>query len=202
PATTDRAGQAVFTNVSIAGTVGPRTLRFGAAGLDSVTSATVNVTAGAATQIAMNGGDGQQATTGTAVATPPSVIVRDASNNPVQGVSVTFAPASGGGSITGAEQTTNASGIATVGSWTLGTTAGTNTLTAAAAGLTGSPVTFTATGTAGPAASLAKFSGDNQVGPVGTTLATPHTVPGTDSHGNPVNNVTVTRAPASGARPV
>src|SRR5205085_2248730 len=119
-ATTDTAGQAVFTNVSIAGTVGPRTLRFGAAGLDSVTSATVNVTAGAATQIAMNGGDGQQATTGTAVATPPSVIVRDASNNPVQGVSVTFAPASGGGSGPGAEQATNSSGIATVGTWTLG----------------------------------------------------------------------------------
>src|SRR3989449_4932087 len=145
-----------------------------------------------------NAGDGQSATTGTAVASPPSVIVRDASNNPVQGVGVTFAPASGGGSITGAEQTTNASGIATVGSWTLGTTAGTNTLTATAAGLAGSPVTFTATGTAGPAASLAKFSGDNQGGQVGTTLATPHTVLVTHAHGNPVNNVTITWAAPSG----
>src|SRR5207302_6597633 len=116
----------------------------------SVTSASVNVTAGVATQIGLNGGDGQQASTGTAVLTPPSVIVRDASNNAVQGVSVSFAPASGGGSVTGADQTTNAAGIATVGSWTLGTTAGSNTLTATAAGLTGSPVTFSATGTAGP----------------------------------------------------
>ncbi|HXL07743.1 MAG TPA: Ig-like domain-containing protein, partial [Gemmatimonadales bacterium] len=197
-ATTGANGQAVFINLSIAGTLGPRTLRFGASGLDSVTSATVSVTAGTATQIAINAGDGQSATTGTAVASPPSVIVRDASNNPVQGVGVTFAPASGGGSITGAEQTTNANGIATVGSWTLGTTAGTNTLTAAATGLAGSPVTFTATGTAGPAASLAKFSGDNQVGQVGTTLATPHTVLVTDAHGNPVNNVTITWAAASG----
>jgi len=41
---------------------------------------------------------------------------------------------------------TDASGIATVGSWTLGTTAGTNTLAATAGGLTGSPLTFTATG--------------------------------------------------------
>src|SRR5438105_10450690 len=103
---------------------------------------------------------------GTAVATPPSVIVRDATNNPVQGVGVTFAPASGGGSVTGAEQTTNSSGIATVGSWTLGTTAGANTLTASAAGLTGSPVTFTATGTAGAAATLAKFAADHQAGQV------------------------------------
>src|SRR5207302_5481181 len=61
-ATTDTAGQAVFTNVSIAGTVGPRTLRFGAAGLDSVTSATVNVTAGAATRISPTEGHGQEAT--------------------------------------------------------------------------------------------------------------------------------------------
>jgi hypothetical protein len=70
-------------------------------------------------------------------------------------VSVTFAVASGGGSITGGSTTTNASGIATVGSWTLGTTAGPNTLTATATGLSGSPVTFTATGTAGAAAKLA-----------------------------------------------
>src|SRR5207249_6839189 len=53
-ATTGANGQAVFTTLSIAGTVGPRTLRFGASGLDSVTSTTVSVTAGTATQIAIN----------------------------------------------------------------------------------------------------------------------------------------------------
>jgi len=52
------------------------------------------------------------------------VIVRDANANPVSGVSVTFAVASGSGSITGGSQTTNSSGIATVGSWTLGTGGG------------------------------------------------------------------------------
>ena len=41
------------------------------------------------------------------------------------GVSVTFAVATGGGSVTGGSATTDATGIATVGSWTLGTTAGT-----------------------------------------------------------------------------
>ena len=39
-------------------------------------------TAGAATQMAVNAGDGQSATVGTAVTTPPSVIVRDASGEP------------------------------------------------------------------------------------------------------------------------
>jgi hypothetical protein len=57
---------------------------------------------------------------------------------------VTFAVASGGGSITGANATTNASGVATVGSWTLGATARANTLTATVDGRIGSPVTFTA----------------------------------------------------------
>ena len=71
--------------------------------------------------MALNAGNGQTATVGTAVATTPSVLVTDPNNNPVSGVCVTFAVASGGGSVTGASATTNAAGIATVGSWTLGT---------------------------------------------------------------------------------
>jgi alpha-tubulin suppressor-like RCC1 family protein len=102
----------------------------------------------AAANIAMNGGHDQSAAPGASVALPPSVKVTDASTNPVADVQVAFAVASGGGSITGATQRTNASGIATVGSWTLGSTPGPNTLTATAVGLTGSPVTFTATATA------------------------------------------------------
>ena len=96
-------------------------------------------------QMAINAGNSQTAAVGTAVATAPSVIVRDPLNNPVSGVTVTFAVASGGGSITGGSATTNASGIATVGSWTLGMTPS-NTLTATSTGLSGSPVTFTAAG--------------------------------------------------------
>ncbi|HZL63937.1 MAG TPA: hypothetical protein VFD50_03190 [Thermoleophilia bacterium] len=102
-----------------------------------------------ATQIALNAGDGQSASAGTAVSTAPSVIVRDAASRAVAGAKVTFAVATGGGSVTDASTMTDASGIAKVGSWKLGTTAGANTLTATSAGLTGSPVTFTATGNAG-----------------------------------------------------
>ena len=102
-----------------------------------------------ATQMAPNAGDGQSASLGAAVSTAPSVIVKDAKNDPIAGVTVAFAVATGGGSVTGASAVTNASGIATVGSWKLGVAAGVNTLTATSAGLTGSPVTFTATGTPG-----------------------------------------------------
>jgi hypothetical protein len=63
---------------------------------------------------------------------------------------VTFTVATGGGSVTGATVNTNANGVAQVGSWILGGSAGTNTLTAtvAGAGIAGNPVPFTATGAA------------------------------------------------------
>jgi len=100
---------------------------------------------GVPTAITKVAGDAQSAPAGTAVAIAPQVKVTDAFSNPVPGVAVAFAVASGGGSITGANATTDASGLASVGSWTLGAAAGPNTLTATVTGLT--PVTFTATGT-------------------------------------------------------
>ena len=82
-----------------------------------------------------------------------------------------------------ASATTNASGIATVGSWRLGTTAGANTLTATCAGLSGSPVTFTATGVAGPAAKyIVTASNYNPVHGTAVTL----TAQLTDQYNNPV----------------
>src|SRR3989475_8756742 len=102
--------------------------------------------------MAANSPTTQSTLAGSAVSSPPAVIVHDGSGNPVSGVTVTFVSAAGSGSVTGGTQTTNGSGIATVGSWTLSTTAGSNTLTATSSGLTGSPVTFTAEGTAGAAA--------------------------------------------------
>src|SRR5207248_7681681 len=98
----------------------------------------------------------------------------------------------------GGSQTTNGSGIATVGSWTLSATAGSNTLTATSGSLSGSPVTFTAAGTAGPSATMARSSGDNLTGQVATRLQTPHVVLVSDANGNPVAGVTVAWAAGSG----
>ena len=119
-------------------------------GLPAVTFQGTGV-AGPAASVARQAGDGQSAAAGTAVATPPAVLVTDALGNPKTGVSVTFAVGSGGGSVGGGSQTTSAGGIAQVGSWTLGSAAGTNTLTAtvAGSGITGNPITFTATATSG-----------------------------------------------------
>src|SRR5207302_1912418 len=140
----------------------------------------------------------QSATAGTAVSTPPSVILKDANGNPVTGVAVTFAVAPGNGTITGGRQTTNGSGIATVGSWTLRATAGDNTLTATSGSLSGSPVTFAETGTAGAAATIARNAGGTSA-TAWTAVSPPPSVIVKDANGNPVANVAVTFTPAAGS---
>ena len=73
----------------------------------------------------------------------PVVVVKDAGGSPVGGASVTFAVASGGGTLSATSRTTNAQGRAGV-AWTLGST-GIQTVTATSGSLT--PVTFSATST-------------------------------------------------------
>ncbi len=153
------------------------------------TSPSFTVVAGAPTSITKNAGDAQSGTAGAAVNTAPSVLIRDAHGNPVSGVTVTFTPTSGG-SVTGATPTTNSSGIATVGSWTLGNTVGSNVLSASVVGL--SAATFNATGVAGAVAHVTVHSGNNQTAQVGTAVATAPQVLVTDAHSNPVPNATVT----------
>ena len=151
-----------------------------------------------ASQIAASSGDGQFQPAGSTLPTNPTVLVTDLTSAPVAGVPVTFAVASGGGSISGAAiQMTNASGLASVGNWTIGAAPGPNNLTATAAGLTGSPVTFLATGT-GPAATIAVFSGNNQTAPVNFKTAAVPCVVVKDSGGTPVAGVAVTFAVTSG----
>ena len=74
-------------------------------------------------------------------------MITDAAGRPVAGTAVTFAVASGGGSVSPTTPVpSDASGVAATTSWTLGPAVGPNTITATAPGLAGSPVTFTATG--------------------------------------------------------
>src|SRR5207244_4634986 len=134
--TTGYNGTATLTGLTLTGSAGSYTLSFGATGLTPATAG-ITLSAGTAAVIGANSPTTQSAPAGSAVGSPPSVIVHDGSGNPVQGVTVTFAPAAGSGSVSGGTQTTNESGIATVGSWTLSTTAGTKTTTAATNGLTG-----------------------------------------------------------------
>lgn len=141
--TTDASGIATVGAWTLGPAIGENVLSAVTAALPPVTF-TATSSAGAAASVTKNGGDNQTATAGTAVATPPSVLVKDANGNVKSGVTVTFTVLSGGGTVTGGTATTNAAGIAAVGSWTLGSTPGPNSLSATVAGLT--PVTFNATG--------------------------------------------------------
>jgi subtilisin family serine protease len=163
-------------------------------------SAPFTVTHGAAASIAVSAGDGQSAVVDTTVATAPSVIVKDAFDNPVQGTAVTFAVATGGGSVTGESATTNSSGIAAVGSWKLGTTTGSNTLTATSGSLSGSPVTFSATGTPGAVSGLAFTVGPSDV-VAGVGISPAVQVSVQDSFGNTVTDATNSITLAIGTNP-
>jgi hypothetical protein len=99
-------------------------------------------------QLSAVAGNNQTGLRGYALNISPAVRVRDAANAAVSGVQVTFAVASGGGSVTGATVTTDTGGVASVGSWTV--QLGTNTLqaTVSGPGVSGGPLTVTATGVA------------------------------------------------------
>ena len=78
-----------------------------------------------------------------------------------------FAVTAGGGNISspsGTTVATNASGVAALSSWVLGTANGANTLTATSVGLTNSPLTFNATGVSGTATQIAMNAGNGQLG--------------------------------------
>jgi uncharacterized membrane protein len=83
-------------------------------------------------------------------------------------------------------------GLSTLTAWTMGTTAGTNTITATAGGLTGSPVTFNATGNPGSVTTLTITAGNNQTVRPNTFVSISPTVLATDAFGNAVAGASVT----------
>jgi hypothetical protein len=133
-------------------------------------------TAGTATQMAANAGTTpQSATINTAFANALAVTVRDAGNNPVSGVNVTFtAPGSGASGVFSNSTTTitvatNASGVAAAPFTANGTTGGPYTVTAAATALT--TVNFSLTNTAGTATTITNVSSTNANGTYGAGTA-------------------------------
>lgn len=192
PAMTDGSGVATVGSW-ILGDLGANTLDAtvqGVSGMVTFSAMSIGIPA----TVTVAGGDGQSADAGTAVAIAPSAEVRDGSNNLLEGIDVTFAVTGGGGSVTGGTAVTNASGIATLGSWILGTTPGANTMDATVAGV-GAPASFTATGVVGPPSQIVVVSGDAQTGTVGTALANPVVFAIQDQFGNGVQGETINLTP-------
>ena len=96
------------------------------------------------TTIAPQSGSGQSGLVGGTLANPLVAFVAASDGLGVGGVTVTFAVTSGGGSVGSATAVTNDAGLAQS-TWQLGNTVGTQTVTASAGTLAGSPVTYTAT---------------------------------------------------------
>ena len=192
---TDGTGTATVGGWFLGPLPGTNTLTASSTGLTAVTF-TATAVAGLPVSMVAVSQTTQSAPAGTNVGDPPGVIVRDVQGVPVAGVVVTFSVTAGGGSVVGSPDTTNASGVATLTSWKLGTVVGPNTVTATATGLPS--VTFSATGTAGAPASVVATAGDNQTAVQGANVATPPAVRVTDASGNPVIGATVTFAVIGG----
>jgi hypothetical protein len=140
---TNGGSTATFSDLAISGTVGSKSLLFSSGALTPVESNPINLTTGPAADMDIQAGNNQTALVNTTLPTDPAVIIRDSGGNPVGGVDVTFAVASGGGLVTPETVTTGSNGVAAT-NWTLGPTAEGNTLNAASSVGT---VTFNATAT-------------------------------------------------------
>jgi hypothetical protein len=119
-----------------------------------------------------------------AVPVLPSVRVVDAAGNPVAGIGVLFAPTKGAATVTGAERVTDADGVATVGSWVLGSRAGEYRLTAVITRATGLTAEFAATAVPGDSIAVTLSLAEAVVAAGAETA--PIRVVAVDAHGNVV----------------
>lgn len=162
------------------------------------TSATAAGLPPAAKSIVLKTGNGQTGTVASQVTNPFVVTVLDQYGNPFAGTTVNFSIASRPSGDTTATLTvvsavTNASGqVAT--SLNLGTKAGAYTVVATSSGLSGSPLSFSATALAGAAKTLAAVSGNNQTGTPNAILGQPLVVTVSDTYGNLVTGAGVSFA--------
>src|SRR5690606_7411801 len=193
-------GVATVTGLTVDRAGSGYTLMATASGLTAGTSSAFNVGSGGAASIEANNSVPGSTPAGGTVSPDPSVIVTDASGNPVSSVAVTFT-AVGGGTVTGESQTTNAQGTATVTSWTIGSTAGEEYgLRATAAGVSGE-VLFETTAIAGTAGKLTIETQPAATAVSGVALDPQPAVQLRDASDNPVaeGGVTVTASIASGS---
>ena len=194
---TDGTGVALSGGWSLGTVAGTQTLTASADGVPVVTF-TAQAAPGPVASLVRQSPSTQTATVNTNVAEPPSIRAEDAFANPVSGVVVLFSVASGGGTITGEQQTTNQNGVATAGAWKLGT--GVGQQIARATALSATQAAFAATALAGPVADLVKVAGDNQDAVPGFAVGISPGVRAVDAFSNPVGNVpiTFTAGPNSG----
>lgn len=155
-ATTSPAGAATFSNLSITGTTGPRTLSFTSGTLTGATSGTIDVNSPGATRLGITTQPPGTAASGSTLAPAPVAQLQNAAGGAVAqaGVTITVALASGSGTLGGSlSANTDATGIATFTGLSIAGLIGNYTLGFASAGITGA-LSNTIALTAGPATGL------------------------------------------------
>ncbi len=136
--------------------------------------------------VRLQAGDQQSGPVGVALATPLSVVVTDSKGKTISGARVDWDVGVGAGSVTAGSTTTGSNGVAQT-TWTLGTVAGTLRVSAQVNGLT--PIVFTATAFAGPAA-VVVTSPDRAYLGIGDTLRVRASA--RDQFGNDVSSQAIT----------
>src|SRR5207253_1010586 len=202
-ATTTGTGAASFTNLAITGAAGDRTQRIWATGGTGVTSGTITITAGAATQLTVTTEPSSTAQSGVLFAQQPVIQLRDVSGNLVSqaGVTVTAAMATGSGTLGGTlTATTTGTGAASFTNLAITGAAGDRTLSFSATGLTG-VTSGTITITAGAATQLTVTTEPSATAQSGVLFAQQPVIQLRDVSGNLVSQagVTVTAAIATGS---
>ena len=198
-ATTNATGQVTVTATANA-TLGSYSVSATAAGVSTPATYSLTNIAGGPAAIAATSGSGQSQTVGMAFATPLTATVTDIGNNPVSGVTVTFAAPSSNASATlsSTTATTNSLGKATV-TATANTKAGSYIVQATVNGAT-SPAQFSLINKAGSPASVAASAGSGQSALINNSFTTALQATVTDANGNAVSGVTVTfTAPGTGS---
>jgi plastocyanin len=138
--------------------------------------------------VAKTGGDNQVGAAGTPLSTPLEVTVKDGSGNPLAGISVSFAAATGGGSVAPTSASSGADGKATT-TRTLGPGAGTQTTTATVTGVT--PASFSSIATIQGAVTIAASGAATRSDTVKATATPALAVVVKDQNGAAVSGVTV-----------
>jgi hypothetical protein len=129
------------------------------------------------------------------VAPAAAVRAKDAYGNLVPGGQVVFVLAQSQGALVGETQATNAQGIATLPTWQLGTTAGTQAVRVTSA--TAQTITISVTARPGPATTLSRVTTADQTTLASAPAAATPTVKVADAFNNGVEGVTVTFAPGA-----
>ena len=207
---TDASGIATFTDLTITGALGARTLAFTSGALTGVTSSSVTTTAGAATKLTITTAPPGTAQSGIALTTPPTIQLRDASDNPVSTALVTvnavIASSDGGGTptLSNASAATDGTGLASFSTLAINGLVGNYTIrfeSGALATVTSGTIVLSA----GPAPTQVTIATQPGGGRSTIALGTQPTVQLRDGSSNPVAQagvvVTATIATSPGGSP-